>query len=163
MAIYDYKKIARSINKRFQERETRLKTRPDSKFAHGFSWASDLNKCLLILEDLKKKVDLDRYQNWFRKEIESIAPHVKYIDKHLKWIRAGHEFLRSKTEPIGSDFNDLDFDDLRFDEYGLRLCLFSATIAYCAQFGLENFQIFCDIYKELLNLSKLNTLTSLPG
>ena len=181
---YDYKEIAKIINRKFSEREIRLQERSDSKFDHGFGWASDLNKCLLVCEDLKNQKELNKYQKWFLEEIEFIKPCVKYLDNFVKWIQLGAEGKNFVEQKIGQQFNSDNLDhfaeldkwfeskgnkvEIEFvktidfnDEYGIRICLCSAAIAYCAQFSLGEFEIFYNIYKEILNLNKLNILTPL--
>lgn len=185
---YNYKEIARIINNKFKEREKRLMKKPDTKFARGWAWASDLNKCLLILEEIEKMESSNKYQRWFLKEIKSIMPHIEYLNKFHKWIKKGEQLRNQFTDKYGrepnfDDLNDvIELDkltskenksmeiepmktmvaDLSFDDvYGLRICLCSATIAYCAQFGLEDFEVFYNIYKEVLRINKLECLIPL--
>lgn len=185
---YNYKEIGHIVNNKLKQREKRLMERPDAKFARGWAWASDLNKCLLILEGIEKIESPNKYQRWFLKEIESIMPHIKYLNKSHKWIKKGGQ-LRNQfadkygREPNFDDLNDvIELDklaskesksmeiepmktmvaDLNFDDiYGLRICLCSATIAYCAQFGLEDFEVFYNIYKEALKINNLECLIPL--
>jgi len=183
----EYERIGHIISNKFKEREQKLMKRPDAKFARGWAWASDLNKCLGILHDLQELKNLNKYQQWFLKEIKSLLPNVKYLDEFHKWIQLGTngiEFVKKKKGKF--DFDNLDdlreFDDwtsregrkievepkdlmvsdLNFDdEFGLRVCLCSATIAYCAQFGLEDFEVFYNIYKEVLRIKGLDCLVPL--
>jgi len=182
---YNYKEIGRIIVNRFEEREKKLMKRPDAKFARGWAWACDLNKCVGILEDLQKLNDLNKHQQWLLKEIKCLVPNVNYLDEFYKWIKQaqnGIEFIRNREGKFDVDnLDDLKklnewasrkiidikplepmLSNMKLDEFGVRICLCSATIAYCAQFGLEDFEVFYNIYKEVLKIKGLECLNPLP-
>ena len=132
---YNYLEIADAIYKKVDEHLTFFDLRNDSEKAWDLQVQA--NKCKFLRDYLQDKKILRKFEKWLLNEL-SIT-----IDNFEKIMKTNN--LLSK------DFN----------EYLKKINTLSATIAYCAQFNLEDCEIFFNVYKRLLEKQGINLLKNI--
>lgn len=119
-----------------------------------------------VVREVKNKMDRAIYDQEFKYDLlqvnsnkcEMFINHIHRVPNHL---RTQYDYwLSEEVKGIFDKVNKNDLDSEELDSLILHLLLFSATVAYCAQFQLEDREIFYHIYNAALNLEGLDSLVT---
>lgn len=131
-AQYNYSEIADTICNKVNKHIESFNLKND--VAKAWDLQAQVHKCKLILGELNNK-RLISYEKWLLDEFTDTVSKFEVIMKDEK------------------------MQDSEFDGHLRRINSLSAVVAYCAQFQLEDCEIFYNIYKQVLEKQNLKLLT----
>lgn len=134
---YNYSEIADTIYNKINKHIEFFNLKND--VAKAWDLQVQAHKCKLIIAELNNKRPFSNYEKWLLNEFTDTVSKIEVIMKEEK------------------------IQDSEFDGYLRRINSLSAIVAYCAQFQLEDCEIFYNIYKQVLEKQDLKLLTQVKN